>query len=435
MIDYLKKSVVTYLNQILRLLLVAGSNIIIARYLGPSGKGVLTLLMNFLAVVVMIGMVGADEANVYFISSKKASHKKVFTNALYQTIFTSFLCIIIFIISREWFLNNPLKGIPLQYFYIIICLIPFYFLNQHAKTILLGHRAIYTYNIFVVMQFLLLFVMHLVFIPRQGLFGGILSIVISAIALTVFGVVLLLKYGVSVGSITLRFLKKSYSFGVRSQLGIVFSYLNRRLDIFIVNYFLNPYQVGIYAIAVAVGELPWHLPSAAATVLFPWIADKKKNDAAQFTSYVLRNVLFITTILVLILALLGRIIIITLFGTAFEGSVLLMYVLLPGVLALGVTRILGGHFQGSGRPELGTLMVAFSFVETIVLDIILIPRMGALGAAIASSVAYITSALVGLVIFTKLWHVSIFDVLVPKWHEIVKIRDFFKILKRSKRNE
>lgn len=433
MIDYLKKSFVTYLNQILKLLFIAGSNIIIARYLGPSGKGILTLLMNFLSIVVMIGMVGIDEANVYFISSKKSSHKKVLANALFQTVFISCLCILIFILAKKWFLNNPLKGISLNYFYLILFLIPFYFINQHARTMFLGHRAISTYNIVIITQFLLLFLIQLVFIPLYGLFGGVLSIIISIVVVTVLGVILLLKYGAPGTSIDFSLLKKSYSFGIKSQLGLISSYLNRRLDIFIVNYFLNPYQVGIYAIAVAVGELPWHLPSAAATVLFPWIADKNKVDAAKFTSYVLRNIFFVTAVIIVILALLGRVVITTLFGTAFEESVLLMYVLLPGILALGITRILGGHFQGSGRPELGTLMVVFSFIETIILDILLIPKMGALGAAIASSVAYITSALVGLIIFTKIWHVRITEAIIPRWREVTKIPELFKLLGRRKK--
>ena len=83
MITYLKQSLVTYFNQILRLALIAGSNIIIARYLGPSGKGVLSLIMSFLAMTLMVGMFGVDEANIYYVSSRKASHKKVFTNGIF----------------------------------------------------------------------------------------------------------------------------------------------------------------------------------------------------------------------------------------------------------------------------------------------------------------------------------------------------------------
>lgn len=434
MLDYIKKFLVTYANHIIRLLLVTGSNIIIARYLGPSGKGTLTLMMSFLAIVIMVGMVGLDEANVYFISSKKISHRRIFTHALYQTIILSILCLIIFIIIKDWMLHNVLKGITQKHFYILLVVIPFYFFNQHTRTILLGHRSIYSFNLYVIAQFLILFIIHLIFIPIYGLFGGVLSIIVAALVLTISGIILLLRHGAPSFKIDLTDIKKSYSYGIRSQLGLVSSFLNRRLDLFIVNYFLNPYQVGLYAIAVAVAELPWHVPAAAATVLFPWIADKSRDDAAKFTAYVLRNVIFITVIAIIFLILLGRLIITMLFGDAFQGSVVLMYILLPGILGLGVTKILGGHFQGSGRPELGTIMVIFSLIETVILDMFFIPKMGALGAAVASSIAYMTSAVIGLTLFTKIWKVRLIDAIVPRWNEMNKVQDFLKSLKKNRRS-
>ncbi len=86
-------------------------------------------------------------------------------------------------------------------------------------------------------------------------------------------------------------------------------------------------------------------------------------------------------------------------------------------------------------PELGTMMVAFSFVETIILDFVLIPRIGVIGAAIASSVAYITSALVGLFIFTRLYQVRVVDAVMPRWKEIVKLPSFLKSLRGGSKNE
>jgi O-antigen/teichoic acid export membrane protein len=430
--DYFRKSFVTYINQLLRLVLVAGSNVVIARYLGPSGKGVLSLIMSFLATVLMLGMFGIDEANIYFTSSKKASHKNILANGLFHTLLISCICVSLFLIFAKWFVTNPLKSLDIKYFYIIVGLVPFYFLNQHAKSMLLGHRAIYRYNIFVIMQFVILLLVHLTLIPVLGLFGGVLAIIISTLTLTILGIIFVLKYGLSGSSVDIPLLRKSYKFGVKSQLGIIFSFLNQRLALFIVNYFLGPYHVGIYAIAVAVAELPWHLPSAVATILFPWIADMKREDATRFAAYILRNVIFVTAVIVVILAVIGRYVIIVLFGDAFRESTLLLYVLLPGILALGITRILGGYFQGIGRPELGTLMVSFSFVETIALDLLLIPRLGTLGAAIAASVSYITSAIVGLYIITRVGHIKLIDAVVPRWREITRLPEFFKLLRRRK---
>jgi O-antigen/teichoic acid export membrane protein len=421
------------LNQILRLVFIAGSNIVIARYLGPSGKGVLSLIMSFLAMTLMVGMFGVDEANIYHLSSRKASHKKVFTNGIIHTLYTSVFCIAIFLIFSKWFVTNPLKNIDVRYYHMIIVLIPLYFFNQHAKSILLGHRAIIKYNGFALMQFVTLFLGHLVLIPLFGLLGGVIAIVISTLVVAVFAIIFMVGYGTPSISLDITLLKKSYFFGIRSQLGIIFSFLNQRLDIFIVNYFLSPYHVGIYAIAVAVGELPWHLPAAVATILFPWVADMKREDATRFSAYIMRNILFVTTIMGIILALIGRSLIAILFGSAFDESTALLYVLLPGILALGITRILGGYFQGIGRPELGTLMVSFSFIETITLDLLLIPRMGAMGAAIASSVSYISSTVVGLFIFTKVGRISVKDVIIPRWSEIVRLPEFFKSLRKEKR--
>jgi len=432
MSEYLKKSMVTYASQLVRLMLLAASNVVIARFLGPSGKGVLSLIMSFLAMTLMIGMFGVDEANVYYISSKKASHKHVFVNGIFHAIIVSGICIAAFLVFSNWFVTHPLKSIDVKYYYMVVALVPLFFVNQHAKSILLGHRAIYKYNIFVITQFVILFLGYLLLVPMYGILGGVLAIVISAAVLAVLGLTFLLGYGGPGMSIDFSLLKKSYSFGVRSQLGIIFSFLNQRLDLFFVNYFLNPYHVGIYAIAVAVGELPWHLPSAVATVLFPWIADMKKEDATRLTAYVLRNTIFVTFVLVVILALSGRLVISILFGSAFKESVLLLYVLLPGILALGITRILGGYFQGIGRPELGTLMVSFSFVETIILDLLLIPRLGALGAAIASSISYISSSVVGLVIFSRIGRVNIVTALTPRFGEIIKLTEYFKLLKGRK---
>jgi O-antigen/teichoic acid export membrane protein len=59
------------------------------------------------------------------------------------------------------------------------------------------------------------------------------------------------------------------SFGVRGQVGNIATLFNYRLDVFIVNYFLNPAQVGLYALGVVVSEGLWQIPRAAAVALFP----------------------------------------------------------------------------------------------------------------------------------------------------------------------
>jgi O-antigen/teichoic acid export membrane protein len=55
------------------------------------------------------------------------------------------------------------------------------------------------------------------------------------------------------------------------------------------------------------------------------------------------------------------------------------------------------HLMGSGRPGLNSAILGVGLVITVALDLLLIPRHGALGAAVASAVAYLTTDVVLIV--------------------------------------
>ena len=68
----------------------------------------------------------------------------------------------------------------------------------------------------------------------------------------------------------------------------------------------------------------------------------------------------------------------------------LSFDLRPGVVT--------GFLYGVGRPGLNSLAMGIGLVFTVALDALLIPSMGATGAAIASAVAY-TATTVSLIVF------------------------------------
>jgi len=88
------------------------------------------------------------------------------------------------------------------------------------------------------------------------------------------------------------------------------------------------------------------------------------------------------------LIIFGKLIIRILLSRAFLGAYVPMLVLLPGVILLGLAKILFADILGRGYPQYSSIISGSSLVITIVLDLTLIPRMGITGAALASSVAY-----------------------------------------------
>jgi O-antigen/teichoic acid export membrane protein len=99
-------------------------------------------------------------------------------------------------------------------------------------------------------------------------------------------------------------------------------------------------------------------------------------------------VLAISSLGALGLAIFGKFIIRVLLSKAFLGAYVPMLVLLPGVVLLGAGKILSADISGRGFPQYASIISGFSLVITITLDFLLIPRMGIIGAAVASSVSY-----------------------------------------------
>ena len=68
------------------------------------------------------------------------------------------------------------------------------------------------------------------------------------------------------------------------------------------------------------------------------------------------------------------------------------YILLFGLVGEGVAGLVSAYLYGVGRPGANSLALGVSVVVTIALDVTLIPRYHAVGAAAASAVAYLTSS-------------------------------------------
>jgi O-antigen/teichoic acid export membrane protein len=82
-----------------------------------------------------------------------------------------------------------------------------------------------------------------------------------------------------------------------------------------------------------------------------------------------------------------------LYGPEFKGAISPAHIILVGLALEGVAAVITAFLYGIGRPGLNSWGMAAGLAVTVVLDVLLIPPFGAIGAATASAVAYATSAL------------------------------------------
>jgi O-antigen/teichoic acid export membrane protein len=181
------------------------------------------------------------------------------------------------------------------------------------------------------------------------------------------------------------------AFGARGQLGNLMSLLNYRLDFVILGALSGPAILGSYAVASKLAEL-LRLPSLSFFwVLYPRFA---KDDAAQAERRARRLIPragLLTIAGAVPLALTAGFVVPGIYGEAFRPAIVPAQILLLGLSVEGAAGVIMAFLYGRGRPGLNSLATGAGLVVTVVLDVLLIPRFGAVGAAWASTAAYLST--------------------------------------------
>jgi len=407
-------------------------NMITARVLEPSGKGTLALTVLVPTFASLFLRFGVDIANVYFLGSRKHTLQAILGNSLMVVTATNLVAVPLYIICIPLISNTIAAGVEPSLLLLASLLLPLNLLGGHLSPIFLGLQRVKKYNFITLWGKVtaLFFIVMLVVALRLGVVGAICASILAS-ALVVGWALRELSKDVSVRPIlNPGLLKESVSFGFRGYLANVVQFFNYRLDVFMVNYFVGVTNVGLYSIAVTGAELLWYIPQAVAIILFPRTAATGAEEAKLFTPKVCRNTLLITLIAALGLSVASKPLIIFIFGEAYALSVIPLWLLIPGVVALSISKILCGDLAGRGLLQYGAYSSAISLVATIVCDLLLIPRWGIAGAAVASSISYCIATLVVLFFYVRISGNGLSIVLIPRKEDVIIYQRYWASLVR-----
>ena len=177
--------------------------------------------------------------------------------------------------------------------------------------------------------------------------------------------------------------------GALGQLSAVAYFLLLRLDQGLLEHFRGAAEVGIYSLAVYVGEMLWLLPGALTPVLVHTsAADASDRGRDRTAARAVRLGVGLTLIAGLPLYLLAKPLLALAGGGQYAASGDSLRALLPGIVAFAPGVVLAGDFIGRGRPHWNTQASVLTVIINVVAALLLIPAHGAVGAAWASSLAY-----------------------------------------------
>ena len=392
------------------------TNVVLARSLGPDGRGVYAVAVLVPALIGLVAQLGLGPANVYHFSKGLVAGDELIGHSISMGALLGALCYAVMFGYISVTHSAQVFGVPSALLLVTCVAIPFSLSTAFLQGVLTGAQRFGLFNATIVAQYAsptVVLVMAMVLSPRSvraavtaWTVSTILTAFVSvACALRVAGVGVVLRR-----STLLRLLR----FGMMSYLGSLTSFVNYRFDVLLVNLFAGARQVGLYAVGTGLAEVVWYLANAAGIVLAPRVAASDGEEADRITESVCRVVTSMALLAGAALALLAPFAIVVFFGGPFAESAWAVWLLLPGIVTFSVARILSMYLLGRNRLKIDFFASLVGLVATLVLDLVLIPRFGFRGAAVASSIAYTCGMLFSLTWVVRHSTISLRGLLIPR---------------------
>ncbi len=430
---FAKNTLMTFLTRVATAISTIIITVIMARVLGPRGQGIYSVAVLFPSLLLIFTGFGMNSAVVYFLGKGKHSPRQILGTSIIFNLLVSLFTVLIGLVIIYFFGERFFPGIETIYLFLSLFLVPLILFFNLGCQVLLGLQKINKYNFISFLQsfFFLISVALLLLTMRFGVTVTILSQILSyvvAIIIVAFIIVGELE-GIDFRP-NYKYLKESLVYGLKTHLAGIFDFLHSRVDLFLINFFINPFSAGIYFASVRLAEGVWLFSSSTSTVLFPKVASEKDpKKLNEFTPLVCRNVLFFSALIIICLFTISGSLITFLYSTSFSGAILPFRIILVGILAISGCNILSIDLAARGRPMLNTYAIGVSVLLNILLNIFLIPKWGIGGAALATTISYIFMFMFTVVIYSKLSNNKIRNIIFLRKEDFVVYKNLFLAIK------
>ena len=219
-----------------------------------------------------------------------------------------------------------------------------------------------------------------------------------------------LEYGLAFTN-GLEFLSAAIRYGIRVYPGSLSGQLWLRADVFILNFFAGTAAVGQYSLVSDLAQKVWVLDHIR-QVTFDDRISLPREESTRLAARTTRNILFVTGLLAITIAIVSPVAIPLLFGSELEPAVVPLIILLPGVVAIATSRPISASSSGSSESHRSRLWFHSSPQRLGLPCTSSNPEFGASGAALGSTVAYLVPLLILVPMFSRPVRMPVREVLL-----------------------
>ena len=409
----------TYATQLTVALLSFVGVLIVARGLGPSGRGDVALLTTIAVLSSSLALLGLDEANVNLAGAEPRLRRALATNSVLSELVLGGTCVGLLALGFE--LVPGLAGdADRSLLWLAYAAVPVLILKVYLKYLVGADYAFGIANLaWLLPPAATVVVNGTLALTGELTAGRAFGAWVAAHAAAAAMLVLWIAFrSVGFGRPSLAVARRATSFGLKSHFGRVLMAGNYRADQWFVGALAGSYELGLYSIAVAWSEVLFYLPTALVIVQRPYLVRDGAEEAGRRAVRVFRVGVFVTSVFAIGVVLVAPILCVAFFGEQFAGAVDDLRVLVFGAIGIVALKLLGNALTAQRFPLRTTAAAGAAFAAAIVLDILLVPAYGGLGAAIASALSYTVGGAVVVALFARTFGVPL-RAFVPTHADIV----------------
>ena len=396
------------------------TSMLIARGLGTYNQGTFSFFLLIFGLVATYGHFGISNSTSYFVKKSKYDKDDVLSTNFNSLVFFCLLYELFFLLFGKKIFgtdNSLLLIIWIVYLAMVI-------LNNFFLTTYISNEKMYKYNRYTIITNIIkiIVVVSLYFTNNISIFYlSILYLVIEIIKNIFMALEVDFKYKFT---IDFNIVKDEFKYGIPLCLAAFCIYLNYRVDQIMIKYFIGNSDLGIYSIAVQLAELGFLFPESIKSAFEGRLYKCDENQRKRLCEQVVKFTFYVT-ILICIIGCLCRPLINVFYGNEYDAAGLVMVVLLIGVTFASIGKVTPMYYFTSGRPKIQFYVSLSVLIINLIANFILIPILGTLGAALASTISYIFLGVIYIVLLVKNDKLSFRKLVIFEKNDIKKFIKFF----------
>jgi glycosyltransferase involved in cell wall biosynthesis/O-antigen/teichoic acid export membrane protein len=393
------------------------ASIMIARAIGPTGRGLYAYPVALLGLVMALAHLGLEFAQVH-LAARGKDLRRMWADATVFSLVAGAVCwaAVTGLIALD---PRVADGLPLSWIAVPVGLVPLLLMSLYWANLLQldGRLVMATWASWIGVALQMAATGVLFFTHELTPFRVLMLQWLTNGSTWVLLLAACRRAGLVNLHVDRALIRQSMAFGAKAYIAQIFFYLVLRADQILVAHYAGYRQLGLYALATTVAELLWLLTDPLASALMPHMVRARTGDDRRLSFSTARISLLVLTVAAAAVWFLAPLVIPDVYGAGFAGTVPALRLLLPGVVALGAAKSLGAVRVKEGRMVITSVLGLSAFGLNVALNLVLLPWIGIRGAGIASSACYVALAL-SYVVIARRRGVAGWRDLVPRYSDL-----------------